>query len=75
MIRIDLGDEDDGKEEPNGTLKNFLGEVVKEQEDPEAEKHIKLAKRVQSLYGGDLNYWLRLYDQELYDKIRMYESK
>jgi hypothetical protein len=74
MIRVGLGD-NDNELEPHGTLKSFLDGVVKEQEDPEAEKHIKLAERVQSLYGGDLNYWLRLYDQELYDKIRMYESK
>ena len=56
-------------------MKKFLEEVTEEKECPEAVRHIELAKRVQRLYGGELNGWLRMYDQELYDKLRTYEGK
>ena len=74
MIRLGLNDDNDGLK-PTGTLKKFLEEVTEEKECPEAVRHIELAKRVQRLYGGELNDWLRMYDQELNDKIRNYENK
>ena len=56
-------------------MKKFVEEVTEEKECPEAVRHIELAKRVQRLYGGELNDWLRMYDLELNDKIRNYEGK
>ena len=74
MIRLSLNDDNDGLKQ-TGTLKKSLEEVTEEKECPEAVRHIELAKRVQRLYGGELNDWLRMYDQELNDKIRNYEGK
>ena len=74
MIRLSLNDDNDGLK-PTGTLKKFLEEVTEEKECPEAVRHIELAKRVQRLYGGELNDWLRMYDQELNDKLRNDEGE
>lgn len=60
-------------------LEKFLKEIVKESKgdtgDSEIDKHISLAREAQSLLGGDLKEYLRMYDRELQDAISSAKRK
>ena len=62
-----------GNINPSSPLGNFLKGVedglTKNSDDNEIDKHIKLAEKVKDKLGGDINDYLKMYDNDLYDLL------
>lgn len=58
------------------TLNEFLkGVVERDNSNEEIDKHTSLAKEAQSLLGGDLKDYLKMYDRDLQDAITIAKRK